>query len=318
MKRSLQTMKKALVVGASGGMGVALTRELSKRNITVVAFARNKEKLKRIHGQQPLVQIISGDACSMEDLSEAAKGVDVIFHAANVPYPEWSNQLPLIMTNVLETAERSQAKLVIIDNIYAYGKNPGHPVAESHPKQPCTKKGMIRLQLEQKVKQAQQKGLPALITHFPDFYGPLAENTSLHVLLAPLAKNKKGVYLGELHIPREYVYLPDAAKAVVQLALTPDAYGESWNIPGPGVITGFEILQIAEQVLNRKAKVQIVGPLKLFLAGLFQPTIKEVREMYYLYAEPVFLDGTKYETRIGSIPKTPYVQGIEETLRSLM
>ena len=41
-------MKKALVLGASGGMGYSLVKELSSRGIKVVAFARTKEKLERL------------------------------------------------------------------------------------------------------------------------------------------------------------------------------------------------------------------------------------------------------------------------------
>jgi short-subunit dehydrogenase len=40
------TMKKALVAGASGGMGYALVGELVSRGIDVVACSRGKEKLE--------------------------------------------------------------------------------------------------------------------------------------------------------------------------------------------------------------------------------------------------------------------------------
>ena len=36
-------MKKALVLGASGGMGYSIVKELSSRGIKVMAFARTKE-----------------------------------------------------------------------------------------------------------------------------------------------------------------------------------------------------------------------------------------------------------------------------------
>ena len=51
---------------------------------------------------------------------------------------------------------------------------------------------------------------------------------------------------------------PDGAKAMVQLALTDDAYGENWNIPGYSVITGEEIVstlrgynRLSEKGFNR-------------------------------------------------------------------
>jgi short-subunit dehydrogenase len=45
-------MKKAVVLGASGGMGYALVNELTERGIETVAFARTKEKLQKLyHGK---------------------------------------------------------------------------------------------------------------------------------------------------------------------------------------------------------------------------------------------------------------------------
>ncbi|MGJ3195608.1 hypothetical protein [Peribacillus frigoritolerans] len=38
----------------------------------------------------------------------------------------------------------------------------------------------------------------------------------------------------------------------------------------------------------------------------------------YLTKEGFILDGEKYEKRIGPIPKTPYTEGMEETMRTLM
>ncbi|WP_328151426.1 hypothetical protein [Peribacillus frigoritolerans] len=46
--------------------------------------------------------------------------------------------------------------------------------------------------------------------------------------------------------------------------------------------------------------------------------MKEVVEIMYLTKEGFILDGEKYEKRIGPIPKTPYKEGMEETMRTLM
>ena len=36
--------------------------------------------------------------------------------------------------------------------------------------------------------------------------------------------------------------------------------------------------------------------------------------MFYLYEEPVVLSGNKYEENIGPLPKTPYEEGLRQTL----
>lgn len=54
------------------------------------------------------------------------------------------------------------------------------------------------------------------------------------------------------------------------------------------------------------------------VAGLFNPMMREMIEIMYLTEEPVVLSGDKYEREIGSLPQTPYQEGIRETLHEMM
>lgn len=70
---------KAFVVGATGGTGKWIVRELVDKNIPVVALVRNREK-----GQQTLpagVEIIVGDVLQPETLEAAIADCDVIICA---------------------------------------------------------------------------------------------------------------------------------------------------------------------------------------------------------------------------------------------
>lgn len=121
-------MRKAIVLGASGGMGYALVQELTSRGIPVRAFARSQDKLQQWFGTMKDVEICPGDALREDELIKACKNVDVIFHAVNIPYPEWPKGHPAIMEHVLKAAEGNGAKVVFVDNIYAYGRSPGRKV----------------------------------------------------------------------------------------------------------------------------------------------------------------------------------------------
>jgi len=307
-------MKKALVLGATGGMGSALVKELVSREIQVVAFARNKGKLEQLAQGNKLIQVFKGDVFEKEDLLTAAADVDHIYHSVNIPYPEWAEKQPLLMNNILETAKERQLKLAIVDNIYAYGRANGEPIDEKHPKQPHTKKGKIRLQLET---MAKQSGVPVLIAHFPDFYGPDAGNTLLNYLFDAVIKNKKAMHVGDQKIAREYLYTPDGAKALVDLSLHDQAYGQNWNIPGAGTITGVEIVKLVKEYTGYNRKISTVTKNMIRFVGLFDRFMREYLEMYYLNEEPVILKGDKYEQYIGKLPRTPYEEGIRETLNEM-
>ncbi|EJV63469.1 hypothetical protein BWGOE3_54000 [Bacillus mycoides] len=304
-------MKKALVLGASGSMGYAIVKELCSRGIHVVAFARNKEKLEILFSGEENVKVVAGDVFIQEDIMEAAKGVDIIFHAVNIPYSDWEKKQPKLLKNILEVARYYDSKLGIVDNIYAYGRQGEEPVVEEVKKAPHTKKGKIRLQLEMMAKQAR---VQMFIAHFPDFYGPNAESTLVHHTLNGVLANKLSSFVGDKKIAREYIFTPDGAKAMIELALRDEAYGQNWNIPGYGVITGEEMIQHIQELTGYTKPVITVKKGMINLIGLFDKQMKEFVEMLYLTENPVVLSGEKYERYIGVVPRTSYYEGLKRTI----
>lgn len=304
-------MKKALVLGASGGMGFSIVNELMARGVKVTAFARTKSKLESLFGDVPNLHFFTGDIFEVEDIKRAAKDVDVIFQSANIPYPEWEEKLELFMKNIVLAAKDCGAKLACVDNIYAYGRSAGEKVNENFPKNPHTKKGRVRLNVEKLIKQSE---VDALIAHFPDFYGPNAHNTLLHYTLDSVVKGKKALYLGDQNIKREFIFTPDGAKAIVNLAFDERSYGQNWNIPGCGTISGKEIIAILRELTGYEKGVSTVSKNMIKFLGLFNRFMREVVEMFYLNEEPVVLDGSKYEQMLGEVPRTSYQEGLRRTI----
>ncbi|PEA90675.1 NAD-dependent epimerase/dehydratase family protein [Bacillus thuringiensis] len=307
-------MKKALVLGASGSMGYAIVNELCGRGIHVVAFARNKERLGALFSGNKHVEVVAGDVFVKEDIMNAAKDVDIIFHVVNIPYSDWEKQQEKLLINILEVSKHYGIKLGIVDNIYAYGRQGEGLVKEEAKKRPHTKKGKIRLQLEEMAKQANVR---MFIAHFPDFYGPNAESTLVHHTLKGILANKMSSFVGDKKIAREYIFTPDGAKAMVELALHDEAYGQNWNIPGYGVITGEEMIQHIRELTGYTKRVITVKRGMIQFIGLFDKQMKEFMEMLYLTEKPVVLSGGKYERYIGDIPKTSYYNGLKEMIISM-
>ena len=53
----------------------------------------------------------------------------------------------------------------------------------------------------------------------------------------------------------------------------------------------------------------------LKLLGLFNPLMKEMVEMHYLFETTVILDDSKLRAKLGEVKKTPYEEGIKQTLK---
>lgn len=304
-------MRRALVLGATGGMGYSIVNELSSRGIKVVAFARNKEKLTRMFKAYPNIVIQSGDVLNRKQLENVASDIDVIFQAINIPYGDWQSKLIPLNENVITTARKVSAKIAIVDNIYAYGKSNGDKLSETTTKKPNTRKGKLRLDMENLYKNSE---VPYVIAHFPDFYGPYAENSQLNYMIRQIATDKKARFIGKQDVLREHIYTPDGAKAIVELALREDSYGQCWNIPAYDVITGEEIIKLIREITGYTKKVGLVTTNMLRFMGLFNKQMREFVEMQYLNEDPVVLDGRKFEEHIAPFPKTPYDEGLKKTI----
>ncbi|WP_432432742.1 NAD(P)H-binding protein [Cohnella rhizoplanae] len=315
------TMTKAMVIGATGGTGAAITEELVRRGIDTIAFGRSRQKLERFAGRlgNPAhLTLAVGDAMRPDDLAAQAGGADVWFHCANVPYHEMASKLIPLGESVMEAAERMAVRVVAIDGIYPYGRRQADPVTEEHPKQPHTRKGKVRLEYERMLFGKRWNRAKVLIARLPDYYGPTANEASyLGSTLDAIAAGKMAFYIGNMHTPREFIYLPDAAAMIVELAGRDFAYEQNWNIPGAGLIAGQEIVKIAKAASGSAKPVIPLKKLGLSLLGIGLPVMKEVVEMLYLTEEPLTLSRDKYERFIGPVVATPFQEGIASTIKTL-
>lgn len=193
-------MNRAIVIGATGGTGAAITEELIRRGISTIAFGRSRQKLEQLAvklGSSDHLQIAVGDAFRSEDIIAASQGADVIFHCANVPYNKMESRLIPLGESVMVAAEHMGLNVVVIDGIYPYGRRQMKEVTEEHPKQPHTRKGKTRLAYEQMLFSAKWSKVQVMIVRLPDYYGPTANQASyLGSTLEAIAKGKMAFLSG--------------------------------------------------------------------------------------------------------------------------
>ena len=201
----------------------------------MIAFGRSRQKLEELArelGSPSHLTLAIGDAYRPDDIVSAAKEAEVLFHCANVPYHEMESKLIPLGEAIMEAANRLSLKVVAIDGIYPYGRRQMDWVTEEHPKT-SYQKGKVRLAFEQMIFSSRWKNVSAMIVRLPDYYGPTANQASyLGGTLEAIAAGKMAFFIGNMKVPREYVYLPDAAVMIVELARQDQAYGQNWNIPG--------------------------------------------------------------------------------------
>lgn len=307
---------KNLILGLTGGIGRAVTLALIKRNLPVAALVRNKDKASKYIEGLPAVELIVGDAGNTDHVENAMKDVGTIYYCVNVPYNRWEQDALNLFEITLNAAVKHKCKLIFPGNVYVYGHAQYNPVNEEHPLAAHTKKGKIRIRMEEMLAEAAAKdGLDYTIVRMPDFYGPFVINGFSEKLYINALKGKAMQWIGDLDAEVELIFIEDGGEAMVMAAMQKQAEGQTYNIPGVSPTTARAYLQTIAKLAGSKSKIGTLNADILYtILGLFIPVIREVKEMLYLKREKLILDGSKFEKTIGKLPATDYNKGIQNTL----
>lgn len=301
---------KVTILGASGGMGRALMKELRSRGHELTAVNRRGDV------QVPDgVTVVAANLSSAADAKRACAGADVVVLAAQPPYQDWVEHWPPIMRNVIDGASAAGAKVVFTDNLYAYAPATG-PLSESSPEHATDTKGMLRRRLGQMLLEAHERGeVRATIGRFSDYYGPEGSHSGLMMVgITPALRGLKprGMYhLDHLHT---FHYLPDAARGFAELVERPEADGRVWILPAAPPITQRELLTLVNDQVGRRRTVGRITVPAMRLAGLFNPLLREATSTVVQYDRPWVVDATRFEETFGAIETTPHEQAVAETV----
>jgi nucleoside-diphosphate-sugar epimerase len=305
-----------LILGFTGGIGRAVALALSNRDLPIRVLVRNAEKAYKYASGLKNIEILEGDADKPEDVEKAMAGAGFVYYCVNVPYQKWEKDAIRLFNHCLAAAIKQKAKLIFPGNVYVYGHAKYYPVDEKHPHAAHTKKGQIRMEMEEMLAVARKKeNLDYCIVRMPDFYGPYVINSFSEKLYIAALKSKAVDWIGDLDAEIELIYIEDGGEAMVMAALSEKSSAEIFNMPGSDIITARNYLSMIVEQAGSKSKIGTLNAEWLFiLLGIFIPVIKEVREMLYLKREKLILDGTKFDKLIGTRPSTDYATGIRNTL----
>lgn len=276
-----------LILGANGRFGRAATQAFAQNGWDVRAASRT--------GEGAHVAGVRGVACDVSDrkaVIEAAKGVDVIVHAINPPYPEWAKFLPIYSANIIAAGLSSGATVMIAGNVYTFGQDAPVVLRENAAPTPSTRKGALRVTMERTFADAAQQGLRTIILRGGDFIE--GKQTGNWFEDQMVNRIDKGVftYPGRMDAVHAWAYLPDMGRAMADLA---DKRGElpmfsSFGFEGFS-LTGAELKAAVERAAGRSLKLKSMPWMILRLMGLFSPLMREVIEMRYLWNKPHRIDG---------------------------
>lgn len=312
---------KALVLGATGGIGGEVARQLRDAGWQVQALQRG---LTQSSETREGILYLRGDALNRADVMHAARGCCVLVHAVNPPgYRRWSEWVLPMIDNTIAAALKEGATIVLPGTVYNYGPDAFPLLTEDAPQRPLTRKGKIRVELEQRLLAATQQGARAIVLRAGDFFGAQTANSWFSQGIIKPGQAVKRINLpGDPGVGHQWSYLPDVAQTMVQLLNVRERLApfSSFHMAGhwdaDGTQMAAAIARCVEQ--NGGQATQRAFPWWLMrLASPFVVTLRELMEMRYLWQQPLRMDNRRLLAVLGTEPHTPLALAVEATLKGL-
>jgi len=297
------------VVLGTGPLGLAVARSLAAGGERVRVVSRSG-----LADLRDGVEVVAANVAEPDQAKMACDGAAVVYHCANPPYAKWPELHPPLMEAIIGAASSAGAKLIFGDNLYAYGPVDG-PLTEDLPQAAAGPNGRTRARIAQDLMKAHQAGrVRAAIGRGSDFFGPHARQSTVgDQVFARALAGKPARVLGDPALPHTVTYIEDFARALVTLGAREEALGGIWHVPNDQTITLRRFVEMVFGEVGRPARLQTAPAWGLTLAGLFNPTIRAVREQLFQVERPWVVDSGKFEQTFG-LRATPLPAAIRATV----
>jgi nucleoside-diphosphate-sugar epimerase len=235
-----------LIFGA-GPSGLATARALRTLGAArIVVVSRHRPA-----GLPPGVRHIEGDVLSSGDDGAAsivaAENPDVVYGCLNAPYTRWATDFPplqsAIVAAVLAQGRRRRSsgqrtRLVVLDNLYAYAPS-STPLQESSLRQPTSRKGQVRLAMDNALRaaaaEADEAGLAVdvVVGRAADFFGPDVAQSGLgERQLDAMIEGKAAEVVGDPEMAHAFSFIDDVGRGLALLGTQPlPASARTFHLP---------------------------------------------------------------------------------------
>ena len=314
------TQRQALVLGASGGIGGEVARQLRDAGWQVRALKRG---LDAEVVERDGIAWVRGDALDRDAVVRAARGCSVIVHAVNPPgYRNWATQVLPMIDNTIAAARAAQATVVLPGTVYNFGVDAFPVLREDAPQHPATRKGAIRVELERRLQDASVHGVRSIVVRAGDFFGPQLGNSWFSQGLIKPGRPVSAISVPSRGVGHQWSYVPDVARVMVELierreTLEPFA---RFHLGGHWDEDGMQMAQAVQRIAQRHGMRPALRDFPWWLvwvAAPFVTTMRELLEMRYLWREPIRMDNARVTAVLGREPVTPLETAVEATLAGL-
>lgn len=297
-------MKKAIVTGATGMIGINLIKYLLNKNVQVTAIVRPNSARENILLNQPNLKVIECDLSNIENANIEKDNYDVMYHLAWMGTTgEARNDVNMQLKNIeytlntIKLAKKIGCKRIIGAGSQAeYGRVEGRLTENTNVK-PETAYGVAKLCAGNMGKiLAENLGIEFIWTRILSIYGEYDGNgTMVMSSIIKMLNNEEPEYTKAEQI-WDYLYVGDVAKAMYLIG-EKGKVGEIYCIGSGKVKKLYEYINIIKNQINPKLKIK------------FGAIPYSKNQVMYLCA-----DISKLEEDTGFKPEISFEEGIKRTI----
>jgi nucleoside-diphosphate-sugar epimerase len=299
------------VVFGTGQIGRLVAERLVAPGHEVIAV--NRSGRGRIDG----ATVVGGDASDPEFTGRVAAGAAAVYFCLNAThYDRWPQEFPPLQRAVLAGARAAGARLVVLDNLYAYGPVGGRDLVETMSAHPDSAKAATRAAMTTELLDAHRAGeLPVAIGRASDYFGPGATHSALgETVFGTALAGRTAQVMGDPNTPHSYSYTPDVAAALVTLGMEKQAPGRIWHLPVASAWTTREIVDHVYGLAGHKPKLFAAGRGTLRAIGLVKPMMREYLHTLYQFTDRWVVDDAAFVGTFGQ-PATALESALATTFR---
>jgi len=221
-------MKKYLITGGCGFIGLALAKKLAKES-NFVDILDLPKKIKKIKLSSKFIKLIPGDVSKKQTFKKIKKRYDCVYHLAAQTSTRLSEINPHydISTNVVGTLNLSNwakifkpRRIVFTSSMAVYGKV-ANKVKENSFCRPTSIYGQSKLFSEKILERLKLSGFNVNIYRLFNVYGPGQDLKNLNqgmfsIYLAQAIKLNKIKITGSLQRYRDFIFISDVVDALTK------------------------------------------------------------------------------------------------------
>jgi nucleoside-diphosphate-sugar epimerase len=257
-------MSRFLVTGGAGFIGSHLVEELLRRGETV-RIADNFSTGKRENlPANARVELIEGDLGDPAVAQRSVAGCDFVLHQAAIPSVPRSVKDPLTshranvdstLQVLLASRDAGVKRVVYAGSSSAYGDTPVLPKREDMRPNPLSPYALQKLVGEQYCQLfSKLYGLETVTIRYFNVFGPRQDPGSAYSgvisrFVKVLADGQAPTIYGDGKQTRDFTYVGDVVRGVLQACHAPNVSGEVINVAGGGRVTLLELLRTLQMIL---------------------------------------------------------------------